>query len=102
MKLKKNDKVRVTTGKDHGRESTVERVYEKAGKVLVKDVNIYKKHIRKSEQVPQGGVVDLPRPLSIEKVALICPKCGKMTRVGFQLDKNGRKYRICRKCKNKI
>ncbi len=101
MKIKKGDKVRVVAGKDEGREAVVEKVYEKSGKVLLPKINIYKKHIKKNEKMPQGGVVEVPRPLAAAKVMLICPKCGKVTRVGYTVDKNG-KFRICRKCKSKI
>jgi large subunit ribosomal protein L24 len=101
MKIKKNDKVKIIYGKDKGREGVVERVYSKTGRVLIPGINIYKKHIKKNEKMPQGGKVELPRPISFSKLMLICPKCGKATRVGFQIDKN-RKLRVCKKCKSKI
>lgn len=101
MKIKKGDKVKVIAGKDKGREGVVERVYSKQNKLLIPKVNIYKKHIKKTESAPQGGVVDVPRPLDVAKVALICPRCGKLTRVGYKIE-GKKKFRICRKCKNKI
>lgn len=101
MKIKKGDKVKITGGKDRGREGKVERVYPKQNKVLVSGVNIYKKHIKKSNQAPQGGVVEVPRPLDVAKVALICPKCSKVTRVGY-LGEKGKKLRVCKKCKSKF
>ncbi len=100
MKIKKGDKVKVIAGKDKGREGTVERVYS-SGRVVIPEVNMYKKHIRKNEQMPQGGVVELPRPLDIAKVMVVCPKCGKLTRLGYEV-KNGKKLRICKKCKSQI
>ncbi len=102
MKLIKGDKVKVITGKDKGREGVIDRVYEKSKKILIKDVNMYKKHVKKNDQMPQGGVVDMPRPLAVSKVALICPKCGKLTRIAYKIDKSGKKYRVCSKCDNKI
>lgn len=101
MKIKVKDKVRVVAGKDKGREGTVERVYSKDSTVLVGGVNMYKKHIRKSEQMPQGGVAELPRPLHVAKVVLICPKCNKPARVGYSVEK-GKKTRICKHCKSAL
>ncbi len=77
MKIKKGDKVKVITGKDAGREAIVEKVYRKNNKVLLPKINIYKKHIKKNEKMPQGGVVEVPRPMDVAKVMLICSKCGK-------------------------
>ncbi len=101
MKIKKGDKVKVVYGKDKGREGVVEQVYTKSNKILIPKINIYKKHIKKNEKLPQGGVVEVPRPLDAFKVELICPKCGKLTRVGYEIVK-GKKYRVCKKCKNRI
>ncbi|OGK21764.1 50S ribosomal protein L24 [Candidatus Roizmanbacteria bacterium RIFCSPHIGHO2_02_FULL_37_15] len=101
MKIKKGDKVKVVYGKDRGREGAVLGVYPKSNKLLIQGVNIYKKHIKKNEKLPQGGVVEIPRSLSAAKVMLVCPKCGKETRVGFEIVK-ARKYRVCKKCKSRI
>ncbi|OGK25100.1 50S ribosomal protein L24 [Candidatus Roizmanbacteria bacterium RIFCSPLOWO2_01_FULL_37_13] len=101
MKIKKGDKVKVIAGKDKGREAVVERVYPKGKKLLIQGINIYKKHIKKNEKMPQGGVVEVPRPLDSAKVMLICPKCGKTTRLGYEIAKD-RKYRVCKKCKTRI
>lgn len=101
MKIKKGDKVKVIAGADKGREGLVERVYRKSNKALIPKINIYKKHIKKNEKMPQGGVVEAPRPLDISKLMLICPKCGKPTRIGYQIERD-RKYRTCKKCESKI
>ncbi len=101
MKIKKGDKVKIITGKDKGREGIVEKVYKKQEKITIPGINIYKKHIKKNEKMPQGGVVELPRPIKTNKVQLICPKCGKITRVGYET-KGGKKSRICKKCKSNI
>ncbi len=101
MKIKKGDKIKISVGKDKGREGTIERVYKKQDKILVTGINIFKKHVKKSEQAPQGGVVDVPRPIDTAKVMLVCPKCGKTTRIRFKVE-NGKKFRICTKCKSKI
>jgi large subunit ribosomal protein L24 len=101
MKLRKGDKVKVITGKDKGRQGMVEKVYANSGKVTIPGVNIYKKHIKKNEKMPQGGVVEIPRPIVVGKLMLICPKCGKATRTGYEL-KNKKKNRICKKCHSTI
>jgi large subunit ribosomal protein L24 len=101
MKIKKGDKVKVSYGKDKGKEGVVEKVYQKANKVLITGINLYKRHIKKNEKMPQGGIVDVPRPLDVSKVMLICPKCKKTTRVGFLVD-GKKKFRLCKKCQSKI
>jgi large subunit ribosomal protein L24 len=101
MKIRKGDKVKIIVGKDKNREGKVEKIYPKQNKILVLGVNIYRKHIKKSEKIPQGGVVELPRPIDVAKVMLICSKCGKVTKVGFVIKKN-KKQRICKRCKSGI
>lgn len=101
MKINKKDKVVVIYGKDNGRKGVVEKVYPKTNTALIPGINIFKKHIKKNEKMPQGGKVDLPRPIAISKIMLICPKCGKQTRVGIKIE-NKKKFRICKKCQSKI
>jgi len=101
MKIKKGDKIKVISGKDKGREGVVEKVYLKANKVLIPGINIYKKHIKKNEKMPQGGIIEIPRPLDVCKVMLICPKCGKATRVRIER-RDGKKFRVCKKCNSNI
>src|SRR5689334_21840865 len=95
MKLKKGDKVKVIAGKDKGRDGVVDRVYGKSNKVLINGINVYKRHVKKNDQLPQGGVVDLPRPIDVAKVMFICPKCGKESKLGYVVEK-GKKSRICK------
>lgn len=101
MKIKKGDKVKIMVGKDKGREGKVEKIYSKSNKLVIPGVNVYKRHIKKNDKMPQGGIVDVPRPFDIAKVMLICPKCGKTTRVAFKIEKN-KKVRVCKKCNSKI
>ncbi len=100
LKLKKGDNVQVTVGKDKGRTGSVERVLAKEGKVFVGGVNMFKRHVRKVGD-HEGGIIDLIKPLDVSKVVLICPNCKKMTRVGFEVTKEGKK-RICKRCKKVI
>jgi large subunit ribosomal protein L24 len=101
MKIKKNDKVTIQTGKDRGKQGVVEKVYPKQNTILVTGVNLYKKHVRKSEEMPKGGIVEVPRPLDVSKVGVVCPQCKKTVRIGYQIEA-GKKQRICRKCKSII
>lgn len=101
MKLKAGDKVKVLSGKDRGRESKIEKVFPKEAKVLLTGINLYKKHSKPrqtSRRTKQSGIIDVAKPLSVSAVALICPNCGKPTRVGYQVSKNGEKTRVCKKC----
>jgi large subunit ribosomal protein L24 len=96
MKLKKGDKVIVIAGKDKGKEGVVERIYKKSNKVILPQINMYKKTLKKSDQNPQGGVQDVPRPIDASNVMLKCPKTGKPTKVGWNLEK-GKKVRFSKK-----
>jgi len=101
MKIRKGDKVTVIKGKDHGRESTVEKVLPKEEKVVVSGLNVYKKAIRPTQQNQKGGIFEVTKPLTVANVMLICPKCGKPTRVGYKIE-GGKKQRICKKCQGEF
>ena len=101
MKLKKGDEVIVTQGKDKGKKGKIEKVLTKTGKVLVAGVNIYKKHQKSQGQRKPGGIIDIVKPLPWSNVSIVCPNCKKQSRVGFKIT-NGKKIRICRKCKKEI
>ena len=100
VKLKKGDTVKITAGKDKGRVGKIEKVFPETGKALIPGVNLYKKHVKGFGDV-KGGIYDIPRPLSFGKIALICPKCKKITRVGFKFAGH-EKVRFCRKCGKEI
>lgn len=100
MKIKKGDKVRIMLGKDRGKEGTVEYVMGKDKKVFVGRANLYKRHVRKQGSL-EGGIIDIPKPLDISNVSLVCPNCNKLTRVGSKIEGNT-KMRTCKKCKKEI
>lgn len=100
MKLKIKDTVKVMSGKDKGREGKIEKIIPLRNVVLVPEINLYKKHV-KGSQGQKGGIYDIPRPLNVSKVALVCPICKKPTRVGIKIIKN-EKVRICKKCNKEI
>jgi len=97
-KIKSGDRVEVLLGKDRGQKGTVRKVYRAQGKVLVEGINKVKKHVKPQGKGKPGGIIEIERPIYVSKVALVCPSCKKPTRVGFQLDNQGRKQRICKKC----
>jgi len=101
MKLKKGDKVKITVGKDKGKSGVIEKVYKNSNKAMMTNINLYKRHVKKNEKMPQGGIVEIPRAMDVSKMNLICPKCAKVTRVGYKIDQ-GKKIRICKKCDSKI
>jgi large subunit ribosomal protein L24 len=98
MKIHVGDTVKVTAGKDKGKTGKVERSYPQKQSVLVAGVNIYKKHVKARNNRP-GEIIQVTRPLPTGNVALICPKCNQPTRVGYSVGSDGKKVRICRKCK---
>ena len=100
FKFKINDKIQVTAGKDKGRTGKVLKVIPASQKVLVEGINLYKKHIKPRGNEP-GTILTLPRPLSVGNLALVCPSCGKPTRVGFDASQTP-KVRICHKCRQVI
>ncbi len=100
LKFKTGDTVKITAGKDKGREGKIEKLFPGKGLAIVPEVNIYKKHV-KGFQGQKGGIYDLPRPLPFAKIALVCPKCKKVTRVSFRLV-GSEKVRVCAKCKKEI
>ena len=102
MKIKKGDRVRVLTGKDRGKSGEVMRAIPETGKVIVDGVNVVKKHQRPTSATMQGGIIDKDMPIPVANVALICPSCGKPTRVGFKIDGDGTKVRVCKKCNGEL
>jgi large subunit ribosomal protein L24 len=86
MKIRVGDFVRVMVGKDKGKESIVDRVYPKQNKVLLQGLNQYKKHMKKSDQFPQGGVVEVPRPLDVSNVMLVTADGKSVSRVGYVVE----------------
>ena len=97
MKIKKDDKVIVLSGKDKGKQGEVLVAEPKAGKVIVKGVNVATKHQKPQKQGQEGGIIKVETPIYASKVMLVCPKCGKATRVAHKIT-DGKKVRVCKKC----
>ena len=104
--IRRDDTVRVMTGKSRGHEGRVIRVLPREGRVLVEGGNLAKKHQRttgkrgkgSTQQLQQGGIIDTELPMDISNVQIVCRTCGKPTRVGHRIDADGRKVRVCRRC----
>ena len=95
-KIKKGDRVVVLTGKDKGRQGQVLRVTPKDSRVLVSGINMVKRHTRPTQSDPQGGIKNKEASLHISNVALLDPKSGEATRVGFRID-GDKKVRVAKK-----
>jgi len=97
MKIVTSDTVLVTAGKDKGTTAKVVRAFPKLGKVVVEKANVITKHIKKSVH-GAGQIIKFEKPIDESNVKLVCPKCKKPTRVGYNILKTGKKARICKKC----
>jgi len=102
MKIRKNDNVLVTAGKDKGKKGKVRFAYPKADRVLVEGVNFIKKHARATGQVRQAGIIEREAPIDVSDVMLLCTKCNRPTRVGSRFLGDGKKVRVCHLCKEVI
>ena len=101
MKVKKGDSVLIIAGKDKGRTGKIIKSLPKELKVLVEGMNLRKKHVKPKKQGEKGQVVAIPTPVDISNIKIICPKCGKATRIGYKIEKDIKK-RICKKCNQEI
>jgi large subunit ribosomal protein L24 len=95
--IKKNDTVRVITGKDKGKTGKILRVIAKDEKVIVENVNVYKKH-QKQGPNREAGIVDKSMPIHVSNVRAVCPKCAEATSFRRKELSDGKRVRFCRKC----
>lgn len=98
MLIRTGDTVEVITGNERGLQSRVIRVDRATGKAIVEKVNRVKKHIRRSQKYPQGGVLSKEMPVQLSNLKYFCASCGKATRLGARFLADGSKERFCRKC----
>ena len=97
MKLREGDRVKVIAGKDKGKESRIVRVIPTTNRVIVENVNTAKRHEKPRGQQMQGGIIDKDMPIDASNVMIMCSSCGP-TRVGYRIDDDGFKARVCAKC----
>lgn len=102
--VRRGDTVVVLAGKDRGKRGTVERI-EKTKRglgVVVPGINMARKHQRAAQRTQQGGILDLPVPMHISNVQIVCPRCNKPTRIGHTQLEDGRRARVCKHCGEQI
>lgn len=97
QKIRRGDEVEVISGRNKGQRGTVRINMVDEGKVVVEGVNIVVKHIKRG-RARQAGRVEVEAPMPVAKVMLICPSCGKRTRVGIRKDDKGKNARYCKSC----
>jgi len=107
MHIRSGDTVEVIAGKYRSRKSRVRRgrvieVYPRENRVVVAGMNISKRAVRQTQQMRQGGILEIPAPMHASNVMLVCPSCDKRSRVGFRVREDGTKVRVCRKCRADI
>ena len=96
--VRKDDIVKVITGKDRGKQGKILRVFPKEGRLTVERVNMIKRHTRPTRQTQQGGIIEREGKLHISNVMLVCSRCNRGVRVGRRFLEDGKKVRICRSC----
>lgn len=96
LKIKSGDTVRVTTGKDKGKEGKVVKVLREANKVVVEGLNMVTKHVKPNASNPQGGIQKKEAPIHVSNVALVDPATKEITKVGFKIE-DGKKVRVSKK-----
>ncbi len=101
MRIKKGDNVQVLSGNDKGKTGEVLEVIPKLNRVIVKGVNVRKKHVKARKQGDESGIIPVECSIPSSKVNVVCPKCGKATKVGYSMEKD-QKVRVCKKCGAKL
>ena len=101
MKIKKNDQVKMLSGKDRGKTGKVSLVLPEDGKVVVEGLNMIKRHVRARKQGQKGQIISKERAVPVSSVALVCKSCGKSTRVGYKVTGES-KVRVCKKCESEV
>ena len=103
MDVRKNDTVKVLSGRERGKTGKVLEVVHGKGRVRVERLMTVKRHLKKgrSRSNPEGGIIEKSATLHVSNVMVVCPKCGKPTRVARVARDDGRRVRACRKCKER-
>lgn len=97
MKVRKGDKVKVLVGKDAGKTGKVLMVLKSENKVVVEGINLVTRHVKPGKVSKEGGIIKIEKPIDASNVMVICEKCERPVRIGFNLV-GGKKYRVCKKC----
>ena len=97
MKIKRGDTILVIAGKNRNKTGKVTKVIKEKDRIAVEGINIAKKHIKPNRTSPQGGIIDITRPIPVSNAMVICPHCSKATRIGCKITEKG-KLRVCKHC----
>ena len=100
--VRRGDTVGVIAGKERGKRGKVLRVLPERGRVLVEKINMIKKHQRPTQKLRQGGIIEREGPLALSNVLVVCSRCDRSVRMGIQVLADGRKVRVCRRCREAI
>ena len=101
MRIKKGDTVKILSGNDKDKTGEVIEVMPKDSKIVVKGINVRKKHMKPRRQGEEGGIISREFAIPSSKANVVCPKCGKATKVGY-IEEKGEKVRVCKKCGAKL
>ncbi len=101
MRIKKGDQVEIIAGKSKGKKGQVLKVFPSLEKILVEKANLIKKHVKPRREGEKGQIMEMPAPLDVSNVMLVCPHCKKKTRIGYVIGDKSKK-RICKKCQKEI
>ena len=102
QKIRKNDFVQITKGKDKGKQGKVISIIEDGARAIVEGLNLSKKHKRQSRQDQKGGIISIEMPISVSNLMIFCKHCSKPSRVGSMKLKDGTKSRFCKSCKEAL
>lgn len=102
LAVRKGDLVNVIAGKGKGKKGKILRVDPQKQRVIVEGVNLFKRHTKPTKNNPKGGIIEKEAPVHVSNVMVICPSCGKPTRIGRKETKKGKKSRVCMKCEAEV
>lgn len=99
LRIKKEDQVQVSGGRDRGKTGRVLRVFPKSNRAVVENINVVRRHTRQNPQRNiQGGIVEREAPIHLSNLKVICPECSEAVRVSVQHLADGKKVRVCKAC----
>ncbi len=102
IRIKKDDKVKVLTGKDKGKIGKVLKIVKKTNRVIIENINVVKVNQRPTQANPQGGIVEKNMPIHVSNLMIMCNSCVKPTRISMKLLEDGKRVRICKQCSQQI
>jgi large subunit ribosomal protein L24 len=98
LHIRKNDIVRVLSGKEKGKVGRVLKIDREKGRIFIEKVNMVKRHVKPGKTNPQGGIVEKEAAMAYSNVLIMCDKCNKPSRIAMRVDESGEKHRTCKRC----